>query len=104
MEEIVVEDYAALRSTLDHVVLDVREAWEYEFCHLPDSRLIPLDELAHRADELDPAEMLVVVCHHGIRSRTAQAWLLAQGFARVVNLAGGLDAWARHVDRSMPLY
>lgn len=104
MEEIVVEDYAALRAALPHAVLDVREAWEFELCHLPDSKHIPLDELTARVGELDRAQTLVVVCHHGLRSRAAQAWLLSQGFARVLNLAGGIDAWARRVEPSMTLY
>jgi len=104
MEEIVVEDYAALRDSLPHAVLDVREAWEYEICHFPDSRHIPLNELAQRVAELDSAQTLVVVCHHGLRSRAAQAWLSSRGFARVVNLIGGIDAWARRVEPSMALY
>ncbi len=104
MEEIIVEEYAALRASLPHAVLDVRESWEFELCHLPDSRHIPLDELAQRVDELDRARTLIVVCHHGLRSRAAQTWLLSRGFARVVNLAGGIDAWARRVEPSMALY
>ncbi|HMM77421.1 MAG TPA: rhodanese-like domain-containing protein [Gammaproteobacteria bacterium] len=104
MEEIVVEDYAALRATLPHTVLDVREAWEFELCHLRGSRHIPLGELAQRVTELDRAQTLVVICHHGLRSRAAQAWLLAQGFAHVLNLAGGIDAWARRIDPSLSLY
>lgn len=104
MEEIEVEEYAALRASTPHVVLDVREAWEFERCHLPDSRHIPLGELGLRVAELDRTQLLVVVCHHGLRSRAAQAWLLSQGYTRVVNLAGGIDAWARRVEPSMALY
>ncbi|MGE3772194.1 MAG: rhodanese-like domain-containing protein [Gammaproteobacteria bacterium] len=104
MEEIVVEEYAALRAATPHTLLDVREAWEFELCHLPGSRHIPLGELTQRVTELDEEQTLIVVCHHGVRSRAAQAWLLSRGFARVVNLAGGIDAWARRIDPSMSLY
>ena len=86
------------------LLLDVREPWEYELTHLPESVLIPVSEIAARLDELDPGRETVVVCHHGIRSGKV-AWLLARaGFERVINLRGGLDAWAKEVDPAMPVY
>lgn len=104
MEEIEVDALPALRAAGPHAVLDVREDWELALCRLPDSRHIPLGELTARVGELDRELPLIVVCHHGVRSRAAQSWLLAQGFARVVNLAGGIDAWARRVDTAMATY
>lgn len=104
MEEIEVEDYAALRTSLPHAVLDVREPWEFELCHLPESHHVPLGELTGRVGELARDRTWIVVCHHGVRSRAAQAWLLSQGFTRVVNLAGGIDAWARRVEPTMTQY
>ena len=87
------------------LVLDVREAWEYALCHLDGAVLIPLRELPAQAGSLDPDREILVVCHHGIRSRLACRYLEQEcGFHRLINLAGGLDAWAREVDPHMPTY
>jgi rhodanese-related sulfurtransferase len=86
------------------VLLDVREPWEYDICHLPHSRLIPMRQVLARLSELSPEAATVVVCHHGIRSHQVARLLERQGFSAVYNLRGGLDAWARDVDRSMPTY
>lgn len=104
MEDIEVEDLAAALAGVRPALLDVREAWEVALCSLPGALHIPLGELPARYAELDRAERLVVVCHHGMRSRAAQSFLLAQGFARVENLAGGIDAWARRIDPAMATY
>lgn len=86
------------------VLLDVREPWEFDTCRIADSRLIPLRELPGRLAELDPGAQTVVICHHGGRSLQAALFLERQGFGGVHNLAGGVDGWARNVDRSMPVY
>jgi rhodanese-related sulfurtransferase len=85
-------------------LLDVREPWEVEICRLPDSVNIPLALLPGRLDSLPRADVLVVLCHHGMRSRQAVRWLRANGVADAVNLTGGIDAWARLVDPSMRIY
>ena len=85
-------------------LLDVREPWEYKLCHIEPSRAIPLGELQQRSDELVTDKPLVVICHHGMRSMNATLWLRQQGFGNAVNLAGGIDAWARVVDPSMARY
>ena len=104
MDEIEAEGLAAALATEPPAVLDVRENWEVALCSIPGSRHIPLGELTQRLDELDRDRRLVVVCHHGVRSRAAQAYLLAQGFRHVENLAGGIDAWARRIDPTMAVY
>jgi rhodanese-related sulfurtransferase len=86
------------------VLLDVREPWEYDTCKLADSRLLPMREVPQRLAELDPQAETVVICHHGGRSMQVAQFLERQGFPRVFNLAGGVDAWARSVDRAMPVY
>ena len=86
------------------VLLDVREPWEFQTCHLPDARLVPMREVPARLAELDPAAETVVICHHGGRSQQVAAFLEKQGFSKVHNLSGGVDAWARTVDASMPVY
>nr|WP_207146547.1 rhodanese-like domain-containing protein [Ectothiorhodospira mobilis] len=99
----------ALREHLDRVpapplLLDVREPWEYEIVHIPGSQLCPLARLPERAGDLDPRAGIVLICHHGIRSRQAGLWLEHQGFSHLINLEGGIDAWAREVDPSLPVY
>lgn len=86
------------------VLLDVRESWEFQTCHIAESRLLPMAEVPKRLAELDPQSETVVICHHGGRSMQVAMFLEKQGFKRVHNLAGGLDAWARSVDPSMPTY
>jgi len=86
------------------LLLDVREPWEYRIVHLEASRLIPMREIPAVVDTLDPHQEVIVICHHGIRSRQVALFLEHQGFSDVVNLSGGLDAWARHTDTSLPTY
>lgn len=86
------------------VLLDVREPWEYDTCKLAGSRLVPMREVPQRIAELDAQAETVVICHHGGRSMQVAQFLERQGFPRVFNLAGGVDAWARSVDPEMPVY
>ena len=86
------------------VLLDVREAWEHAICGLPGARQLPMNAVPARTDELDPAADTVVICHHGARSFQVGMFLERRGFARVYNLLGGVDAWAREVDPSMAVY
>ena len=86
------------------VLLDVREAWEFQTCSIAGSRHLPMGEVAARTDELDAQAETVVICHHGGRSMQVAMFLEKNGFAKVHNLAGGVDAWARTVDSSMPVY
>jgi rhodanese-related sulfurtransferase len=87
-------------------LLDVREPWEHARAALPHSVLVPLGELPARHRTLDPpADALVVtICHHGVRSLDAAAFLTVQGWANVASLAGGIDAWSRLVDPAVPRY
>lgn len=86
------------------VLVDVREPWELERCRIDDSRSIPLRELPAQAADLPRDRDLVLVCHHGGRSAQAATWLARNGFARVHNLEGGVDAWALTVDPGMRRY
>ncbi len=82
----------------------MREPWETKTCRIDGSLLIPMGEVAARRDEVDRQAEVVVICHHGGRSLQVAQFLGEQGFARVHNLAGGVDAWAKTVDPSMPVY
>lgn len=85
-------------------IVDVREPFEYQICHLPGSILIPMSQIPQNLSLLDREDEIVVVCHAGIRSRMAANWLRRMGFERVLNLSGGLDEWACRVDPHMPRY
>jgi len=85
-------------------ILDVREPWEIAIASLPGTVNIPLQEVPSRLGELDRGAELIVMCHGGGRSRRAAEFLAARGFTRVANLSGGIDAWSREVDPSLPTY
>jgi len=86
------------------VLVDCREQWEYDVVHLPDSLLIPLGELSSRAAEIPRSDLVVVYCHHGIRSRHGAAMLRRAGLETARSLAGGIEEWATSVDSSLPRY
>lgn len=86
------------------LLLDVREPWEHQSACIRNSTLMPMGEVVARVAELDPQSEIVVICHHGARSLQVAVFLERQGFCNVYNLTGGVDAWARTVDTSMPLY
>jgi rhodanese-related sulfurtransferase len=86
-------------------LIDVREPWEFETSRLDAAKLMPMGDVPARAhQELDPEEHIVVMCHHGVRSMNVTAWLRQQGFEKAQSMRGGIDAWARRVDGSVPLY
>lgn len=86
------------------LLLDVREPWEVEHCALAGIHPIPMAEIQARAHELDREREIVCICHHGVRSQRVAMFLAQQGFDRLYNLSGGVDAWAQRVDASMPRY
>lgn len=85
-------------------LIDVREPHELEISRLPDATNIPLGQLAARLSELDSAEDMVLFCKSGARSARALELLTSAGFKKVKNLKGGINAWAREVDPSLPTY
>ena len=86
------------------VVLDVREAWELTIARIDPVLHIPMADVPDRLDELDRGREIVVLCHHGRRSRQVVAFLKQIGFSRVLNLAGGIDAWSADVDQKVSVY
>jgi rhodanese-related sulfurtransferase len=105
--QITVHDLAAKLKAREPVyLLDVRQPWEHELVALPGSVHFPLQQLASRAAEVQPpAEALIVVyCHHGIRSLSGAGLLERHGLTNVVSLAGGIDAWSLEIDPQVPRY
>jgi rhodanese-related sulfurtransferase len=101
--------FRSLKSYLDRadpppLLLDVREPWEFDICHLTGARLIPMRGIPAALDQLDRQQEMVVICHHGIRSRQVALFLQYQGFEKVINMQGGMAAWSRDVDPDMPAY
>ena len=86
------------------LLLEVREPWEFEFCHIEGSVPMPMASVPARIGELDPDRETVVICHHGGRSAQVCMFLARQGHGRVINLAGGVAGWAAQVDPCMPQY
>jgi rhodanese-related sulfurtransferase len=85
-------------------LLDVREPWEYEKAHIEGARLVPMGEVAKRLAEIDQDKDIVAICHHGGRSAQVAMFLEKAGFKKMHNLVGGVDAWSRTVDPTVPLY
>lgn len=85
-------------------LVDVREPWEFATAQIDGSLPMPMGEVPARAQELDPLERMVVICHHGVRSMNVTAWLRRQGFEQAQSLRGGIDAWSLEVDARVPRY
>jgi adenylyltransferase/sulfurtransferase len=98
----------ALKKSLDNgdklVLVDVREEWEYSLAKVDGSILIPLGTLPQSLAQLNRDSEIIAICHHGMRSADATNFLLQQGFQKVKNLVGGIDAWSTQVDGTVPRY
>ena len=86
------------------LLLDVREPWEFNTCRIDGSTLMPMNSIPARYMDMDKAATTVVICHHGHRSQQVAMFLERQGFSNVINLVGGVAAWAQQVDSAMPQY
>lgn len=102
-------DVHSLKEWLDNgepvLLLDVREDWEFTHCNIQGSLNIPLSAFQDSVNELQADKNIVLICHHGARSFSAGMFLQNSGVkARLYNLEGGIDAWAEHIDNSIPRY
>lgn len=90
------------------LLLDVREAWEFALAAIrlegAHTLHVPMGQVPQRLAELDPAQPILCICHHGMRSAQVVAFLERAGFVSVYNLAGGIDAWSTQVDAGVPRY
>lgn len=88
-------------------LIDVREPHEYMLAHIEGAELIPMHTVPHRLHELEAAadeKLLIVYCHHGVRSLSVVEWLRRQGVEQCVSLIGGIDLWSRQIDPAVPRY
>jgi rhodanese-related sulfurtransferase len=97
-------DWLADEQRAKPLLLDVREPWEMQICRIDGSEPMPMRTVPARASELERTAEVICVCHHGRRSMHVGMFLEQQGFTNVYNLTGGVDAWARQVDKAMPTY
>lgn len=101
-------DWFALDTAAPPVLLDVREPWEVQTASVKPQGFtlvaIPMNEIPARLAELDPAQRIACMCHHGARSQRVAAFLAQNGFGEVANVAGGIDAWSTQHDPSVPRY
>ncbi len=85
-------------------LLDVRERWEFDICRIEGAEHIPMGTIPQQLDKLDPAQEIIVICHHGVRSRMVGRFLEQEKFSNIINLSGGVAAWAQSVDPAMATY
>ncbi len=86
------------------VLIDVREAWEYEICRIDGSQNIPMSEFTASLDKLEQDAETVIICHHGTRSQQVGDYLESKGYKNIKNLDGGIDSWSSSVAPDMPQY
>ncbi len=85
-------------------VLDVREPWEFAVSALENAILMPMGDVADRVTELDNSRPTAVLCRSGVRSRQVAEFLAENGFEKLINIAGGINAWSNEVDSSLEQY
>lgn len=86
------------------ILLDVREVREHQICLIPDSLTIPMHTMPARLSEFAPDTTIVCICHHGGRSMQVANFMEQNGYSHVINLTGGIHAWAKQVDPAMTTY
>ncbi len=105
-QEISVEELQKLISeNADFQLIDVRLDYEYGICSLPKAQLIPLNDIENKVNQISKTKPVVFYCHHGMRSQHAINTLKKfENFDNLINLTGGIDAWATKIDSTMERY
>jgi rhodanese-related sulfurtransferase len=86
------------------LLVDVREAWEYEICRIAGAKLIPMGAIPAHLQELDTDDEVICYCHHGMRSMDVAVWLRGQGVRGARSLAGGIEGWSTEIDATVARY
>jgi rhodanese-related sulfurtransferase len=85
-------------------LIDVRDPWEFDTCHIEGARNIPMMEIESSLQTIDTSVDTVVICHHGMRSQQVVNYLVSLGYQQMINLEGGIHRWAQTVEPDMPQY
>ena len=106
MREFSAEQLKTYLDTCDEqpLLIDVRQPWEFDVCKIDNSVLIPMSTIPSNVESLDINRETVVICHHGIRSRSVGRYLEQSGFTNIINLSGGMAQWAKTVDEKTATY
>jgi rhodanese-related sulfurtransferase len=106
--EITPREVVALRDAGEKICLiDCREPGEWALCKIEGANLVPMRDVPSRLQELDAQAdqtLLVVYCHHGVRSLNVVHWLRGQGVENCRSMSGGIDLWSAEVDPTVPRY
>ena len=103
--EITVLEFSELQKRNAKIlIIDVREEWEFEIAHIPNSILLTEKNFAETVASSKSLECVIVVCHHGLRSMNATLYLKENGVANARSLQGGIDAYSSKLDNSIPKY
>jgi len=89
------------------VLLDVREPGEHQTCRIDGALLIPMNTVPQRLQEIEvlaDESLIVVYCHHGMRSLNTVSWLRKQGVHNCISMAGGIEVWSATIDAKVPRY
>ena len=93
-----------INSTEKIQIVDVREHFEWEICHIEGALNIPMNLIVESIDKISKDITTVIMCHHGVRSMNVIQYLESKGCKNLINLEGGIHAWATDVDKSMSTY
>ena len=85
-------------------IVDVREHFEWDICHIEGALNIPMNLIVESIDKISKEITTVVMCHHGVRSMNVILYLESIGYKNLINLQGGIHAWSTDVDKSMSTY
>jgi rhodanese-related sulfurtransferase len=106
MQEFSVQDAASAMAdeNNDVVLLDVRENDELQAAAVSGALHIPMGQIPTRMDELDKDRTILCLCHAGGRSAQVAQYLSSQGYTKIFNVSGGIDAWSLQIDPQIPRY
>ncbi|RCK44879.1 sulfurtransferase [Thalassospira profundimaris] len=93
-----------METSIPFTLVDVRESWELDICSIDGALHIPLGDIARRFQEIDADKPVMLLCHHGVRSRHAAMFLAAHGLTDIFNISGGIEKWALEIAPEMPRY
>ena len=85
-------------------IVDVRDHFEWDICHIKGALNIPMNLISESIDKISKDITTIVMCHHGVRSMNVIHYLESKGYKNLINLEGGIHVWANDVDKSMSTY